>query len=118
MRILTVEDNKLFAKILEYNLSDGLRIEVRHVESGEACLANLDWNPDLIILDFELPSMNRIETLKRIKSKNKETKVIALSCHSTTSVIEDFMNEGILLFIDKNNNPMGKLMQYIKEMTI
>ena len=110
-----MEDNKLFARILEFNLTNKLNLEIHNFSSGEECLSNLDLNPDLIILDFTLPGINGLETLKKIKKHNPKINVIALSHQTNKKVIDEFIKEGALCYIDKNDNPLVELMTYIKK---
>ncbi len=62
-RILIIEDVKDLGELVALYLGkEGM--ECLHVETAEAALERLgDWNPDLIILDINLPGMDRYEFL-------------------------------------------------------
>lgn len=84
-RILIVEDkweNSLFL----FNLLQGLGFEVITAENGEEGI-NLwrSWQPDLILMDWQMPIMNGLEATKYIKthldSTDKNTIIIALTAN-------------------------------------
>ncbi len=67
-RILIVEDNprsrKLFRDVLGYH-----GYTVLDTDSGEAALALVAGTvPDLIVMDIQLPGMDGIETLQRLRA--------------------------------------------------
>lgn len=83
MRILVVEDEL----DLQEAIAEGLRIEGYAVDTcsnGEDAyeLAYVE-NYDLIILDLNLPKMDGVMVLEKIRQENKELKVIILSARSS-----------------------------------
>ncbi|WP_313894641.1 response regulator transcription factor [Psychrobacillus sp.] len=83
MRILVVEDEL----DLQEAIAEGLRIDGYAVDTcsnGEdayeqACVGNYD----LIILDLNLPKMDGLEVLEKIREEKKELKVLILSARSS-----------------------------------
>lgn len=83
MRILIVEDE---IDLLEA-ISDGLRLSgyaVDTCDNGEdayelICIENYD----LIILDLNLPKMDGLEILKKVRKENLELKILILSARSS-----------------------------------
>jgi len=86
-KILIVDDNKDFADVF----CDILRAndyEVSSCYSGERALILLDEdNYDIIFLDLRMPKMNGIETLKKIKEKYPEIKVIIMTGYSVDEMV-------------------------------
>ncbi|MDX2287745.1 MAG: phosphate regulon transcriptional regulator PhoB [Hyphomicrobiaceae bacterium] len=68
-RLLIVEDETHLAELLRYNFeSEGFR--VAHAETGEEAEVLLaEERPDLILLDWMLPSVSGIELCRRMRSK-------------------------------------------------
>lgn len=114
-RIMTVEDNEFFAMVLDYNMKEELGYSLINVTSGEDCIDQLDWNPDLIILDYSLPGLSGLETLKKIKKIKPKIKVFVLSNQTDVQVAVDFINAGAEKYIKKKDFSIKNLMTDIEE---
>ncbi len=80
-RVLVVDDNDMNLKVIEGLLKKtGLKLTL--VQSGKECLSKLGNSAyNLIILDHMMPGMDGIETLKKIREKNIQIPVIALTAN-------------------------------------
>ena len=115
-RIMTVEDNEIFAMILDWNLKEDLDYTLTNVTSGEECIEQLDeWKPDMIIMDYMLPGLNGLDILKKIKKLKPKIKVIILSSQTSVQVAVDLINAGAEQYIEKNKDPLIKLSKCINE---
>jgi two-component system phosphate regulon response regulator PhoB len=67
--ILVVEDEEALATLLQYNLDkEGYRIELS--ADGDEALIRIDEKlPDLVILDWMLPSVSGIEICRRLRQR-------------------------------------------------
>lgn len=83
-KILLVDDEREFVAILNRRLTRR-NCSVTAVYSGKDALAQLEEDRDVevVILDVQMPGMDGIETLKRIKKKWPLVEVIMLTGHST-----------------------------------
>ena len=88
--ILLVEDNPGDARLTQEALKDGnYRMKVHHVKDGVEALALLQKGeqyanvprPDLILLDLNMPRMNGLELLEKVKGDKslKQIPVIILT---------------------------------------
>jgi two-component system phosphate regulon response regulator PhoB len=76
-RVLIVEDEAPLAELLKYNLAAEGFI-VSHAETGEeAELMLSEERPDLVVLDWMLPSVSGIELCRRLRTK-PETRSIPI----------------------------------------
>lgn len=78
-RIMVVDDDassrEIVAKALEYE-----GYQVRQCESGNEALQMLaEWSPHLILLDVNMPGLNGIETLTRVRVRDEYVSVIFVS---------------------------------------
>ncbi|MEF1294905.1 response regulator, partial [Vibrio parahaemolyticus] len=75
--ILLIDDDIELTSLLKEVLSfEGF--EVSEANDGEACLAAINSDIDLILLDVMMPKLNGMETLKRLR-ENWETPVLMLT---------------------------------------
>ena len=85
MRILVVEDEV----DLQEAIAEGLRIDGYAVDTcgdgNEAYELLYAENYDLVILDLNLPGMDGLEVLDKIREENQELKVLILSARNSVS---------------------------------
>ena len=70
--------------------------------------------PDIVVLDITMPGMGGLETLKRLRSDYKDTKVILLSVHSDPPFIKSAIGlraDGYVL----KNGPAAEIVTAIRE---
>ena len=95
-RILCVEDNEDSFFVLHRRLSRAGH-EVKVATNG---LAGVDWaktlQPDLIVMDLDLPRLNGWEATRRLKNQpeTKHIPIIILSSHSDQSSLDRALAAG------------------------
>ncbi|MGH7494368.1 MAG: sigma-54-dependent transcriptional regulator [bacterium] len=98
--ILVVDDDRNICKMIEINLKKEYSVETAN--SGEACLKMLrEAVPDLILLDIQMPGIDGIETLKRIREEMAQIPVVMMSAHGTIEKAVKAMKLGAFDFIEK-----------------
>ena len=105
-RIVLADDHKA--------LSDGLvaffdthdHIEIVGVaHTGEDALTRIGKEePDLVIMDINMPVLDGIETTKIVKEKYPDVKVLILSMHNREGYIKNAIKAGADGYIFKNSN--------------
>jgi CheY-like chemotaxis protein len=81
-RILVVDDEENIRYLYKEELEDdGFRVEV--AGSGEEALDKMPrFKPDLVTLDIKMPGIGGIETLKRIRERDRKLPIILCSAYS------------------------------------
>ena len=70
-----------FEVILE---SDGAMDALKKLKESEE-------KPDIIMIDFEMPQMNGIDLLKRIRALNVDSKIIVVTSYANKGVLMEFL---------------------------
>ncbi len=109
MKIFIVEDDVIFGKSILYYLSLNPENEISLFLNGKDALAQRYQNPDLIILDYNLPGMNGMEAMRSFHSFNKNFPIIIISAQSDIRVAVNLLKEGAFDYIVKDQELKDRL---------
>ena len=100
IRVLVVEDSMFFRELLVHNLSrdPAIKVVATAKDPFEARDAILQYRPDVMTLDVELPRMNGIEFLKKLMPQYP-LRVVVISALSDK--VFDALNAGAVDFVAK-----------------
>ena len=100
--ILIVDDDKNICKMIEINLRKEKTYDIRTATNGESCLKSIrEFLPDLVLMDIQMPGIDGIETLKRIKENHPLLPIVMMSAHGTIEKAVQSMKLGAYDFITK-----------------
>ncbi|GAC1446679.1 MAG: sigma-54 dependent transcriptional regulator [Pyrinomonadaceae bacterium] len=99
--ILVIDDDRSMLELAEYHLqSQGYKVVT--AETGTEGLKQADEQRfDLVITDFNLPDIDGIEIVKRIKETVPETEVIVATGFSSVTKAVDAIKAGAFYFVEK-----------------
>jgi len=108
-KILIIDDNQLWHDILS-NILKMFDIEIHHAYSGEEAIekiCNKKTYYDLLLVDWNMPILDGIQTINIIKEKSNISPdtIIMLSSFRLESVIKLLKDAGISIFLQKPINP-------------
>ena len=100
-RILVVDDEISIRQFLEIMLRRE-KYEVITVNSAKACLKELNKrNFDIVLTDINMPEMDGLELLKKIKQENAETVVVIMTAYGSAESAVIAMKRGASDYISK-----------------
>lgn len=99
--ILIIDDDPLIRKTLSAHLA-AKNYEIISAETGEEGLQKfIEFNPDLVILDIRLPDIDGLETLKSIKSENKNASIIIMTAYDDMKTTIEAIKSGAFEYLVK-----------------
>lgn len=103
VRILVVEDFAPFRQLICSTLGANPDLQViGEVSDGPEALQQAEkLQPDLILLDIGLPTLNGIETARRICKLAPNSKIIFLTQESDVEVVQEAVNSGACGYVLK-----------------
>lgn len=82
MKILVVDDDLELSGLIAFALRQAGYLVVEAADGNSALRTFEDENPDLIILDFNLPALSGLEVLKRIRAEGSTVPIMMLTVRS------------------------------------
>ncbi|MBA2961364.1 MULTISPECIES: sigma-54-dependent transcriptional regulator [Ramlibacter] len=99
--ILVIEDNATLAR----NLATSLRQHgygVTVAAQGTQGLAEAEANPpDVVLVDYNLPGINGLEVLRRLRSRQPEVRTIMITGHGSVEIAVEAMKSGACDYLSK-----------------
>ncbi|MBW2559380.1 MAG: sigma-54-dependent Fis family transcriptional regulator [Deltaproteobacteria bacterium] len=101
LNILVVEDGQSQREMLRDFLAGEGHV-VEEAENGNSAIEQvLGGHFDLLLLDYQMPGMNGIEVLKKVKGINPQIDVIMMTAYGTVETAVEAMKSGALDYITK-----------------
>ncbi|HEY8396496.1 MAG TPA: response regulator transcription factor [Flavihumibacter sp.] len=106
IKVAIADDHALFRAGVKTALSAKKDVELIAEADNGMQLLNLlrHIEPDVILLDIQMPIMDGITTLPEIRKINPHVKVIILSMHNDHSMISKLMEIGANSYLTKNSD--------------
>lgn len=104
VKVMIADDHKMIREGLRQLIEmEGDIKVIEEAENGLDCMEKLEESkPDLLLLDINMPKMNGIQTLEKIKEKNLNTKVLMLTVHSEAEYLVKAVDIGVDGYILKD----------------
>jgi two-component system invasion response regulator UvrY len=115
IKVLLVDDHELVRTGFRHILEDEQEIEVvGEATSGEEAIDRVrELNPDLVLMDVNMPGIGGIEATRKIRRANPGTQVLAVTVHADTPFPEQLHDAGALGYLTKGC-PADELFEAIR----
>jgi len=118
-KVMLVDDHALIREGIKQLLEfDGSIDVIEQASDGAECLEKLQHvQPDILLLDINMPNVNGIEVLEEIKKKNIPVKVLMLTVHSEAEYLVQAVDIGANGYIlkDSGSEELKKAIQSVME---
>src|SRR5512146_1885665 len=99
--VLIVDDEAPLRRLLDLRMR-ALGCEVVMAETGREALAAVEREaPALVLLDLQMPEMDGLEVLRRLKHDGVELPVIVITAHGSIEAAVEAMKAGAYDFLPK-----------------
>jgi DNA-binding NarL/FixJ family response regulator len=104
IRTIIVDDHRLFSEGLKNLLEGSGHFQVlEQFQDGRSLLENLDrLNPELILLDIDIPGINGLDILERLRVKDQVVKIVMLSMHEENIYSREAASSGASAYLTKS----------------
>ena len=105
IKILAIDDSTAILDLIKEILTIH-KYEVRTAANGAEGLAAYNtFRPDIVTLDLSMPVMDGFETLRRIRSMDRDANVIMLTASEQQELMERCLERGAIGFVTKPFTP-------------
>jgi len=106
--VLLVDDHALVRRGFRRMLDDDQTLEVVGEASNgaEAVRLAAKLNPQVIVMDCQLPEMNGLEATRKILQAQPDTAILMLSMHSEDTLVRQSLEAGARGYVRKNANDL------------
>lgn len=104
IRLLIADDERLFRQSLKILLETGtdIRVVAEAANGQEAVALARDTEPDLAILDVDMPRMDGIKAIRLIRAISPRTRMLMLSVHHEDDKIRSAIRAGAVGYVLKD----------------
>ena len=119
-KIFIVDDDTMLTEALKDCLTRSTPNDISIFNTGEECLKHLAENPDVIILDYYLNSVqkdaaNGMEILQVIKKNYPDIHVVMLSSQEHYAIALQTIQKGAEQYVIKDEDAFGKIASMIRD---
>jgi DNA-binding NarL/FixJ family response regulator len=104
IQIIIADDHPIFRSGLKQIIEEDEGIDIiGFAENGRKALDKIDeLNPEIALLDIDMPKMTGLQVLKELKKSKSSTKVIFLTVFSSEDIFDEAMELGVSGFVLKD----------------
>ena len=117
-RIFIVDDDEMLTETLSDYLTRKVAHKISIFHTGEDCMQHISENPDVIILDFYLNTVNKdaangLEVLEAFRKHLPNTRFIMLSSQESFATAARTIQKGAEQYVIKDDDAFRKIADLI-----
>ncbi len=117
-KIIIVDDDPFWTAMLSQMLNELDYSNITTISNGKDCLDNLQLNPHLIFLDYQMEDMDGLEVLQKVKEYYPGIGVVFCTALEDLNVAVNAMKYGSFDYLLKSNATSKEVEGIIKNMEV
>jgi DNA-binding NarL/FixJ family response regulator len=97
------------------NMTDGFKVLETFSNAEEALQQLALLQPDIVIMDINLPGMSGIECIRRLREKNRSIQFMMFTIYENSDTVFEALKAGATGYILKNSSP-AKIIEALQEL--
>jgi DNA-binding NarL/FixJ family response regulator len=116
IRVLLVDDQPTVRRglMMRLQLEPDITVVGEAPDGAAAIRAVEELNPDVLVMDYEMPQMDGIQATRALNVAGTAARVVMLSIHDSTAVRREAASAGVQAFVAKHE-PSERLLAAIRE---
>ena len=109
LKFFIVDDDPFYRMLYQQHLLNmGFKNSIL-INSGDECLNRLYMEPDIIFLDYNMPSSNGLEVLRKIKMTHPNICILLISAQKDIQVAVNALKHGASDYIIKGDEDLNMI---------
>ena len=117
-KIFIVEDDIMVATLIRQSLTKFESFVTTHFSNAEDCINNLIEQPDIVIIDYNLPGMDGLTLMKQVKSISPGTLIIICSGQEDVKIVVESYHNGANDYVLKNDQMMVNIENSVRNLSM
>ena len=107
IKILIADDHALLRQGIKrvLNFEEDLEVIGEAGDGQEALARTLVLQPDIILLDLNMPNLSGLEVTRQLQAARARTRIIALTIHDSDKYVLEMLRNGALGYLLKDVEP-------------
>jgi len=97
------------------NMTDGFKVLQTFANAEDALLQLGLLQPDIVVMDINLPGMSGIECIRRLHEKNRSIQFMMFTIYENSDTVFEALKAGATGYILKNSSP-AKIIESLQEL--
>lgn len=107
IRVVLADDHPLFRAGVRTLLerASGIEVVAEASDGAEALERVREHNPDVLLLDMEMPEMTGVEVARRLRAMGEEARILVLSAYDDDEYVAELLQCGAAGYLTKDEVP-------------
>ena len=116
--VFLIEDNQTEGMLLKLALSSNPDLDIEHFTNAKDMFEKINEKPSIALVDINLPDINGLELIQKLKAQLPEIKIIVISAQRDVDMIAQIQEEGVYNYLVKSEGVLAYLKKVISDLLI